>query len=242
MASRAFLGAASVTLLLIVWHLLSLMFDSPVLPAPLEVGKTLLATPIILEHTLASLGRVLSALALATAVALPLGTFLGRISWARRLFTPAVYLLYPLPKIALLPLLFLLLGVGEGSRVFLVWLVLFFQVLVAVRDAAAAVPEGYRRTITLLGGGRGGYLRYVLLPATLPSLLTALRIGSGTALAVLFFAETFFTNRGLGFFIVDSWMKASYVDMSAGILTIGILGFLIFVLLDAAQRVVSRWR
>jgi NitT/TauT family transport system permease protein len=86
------------------------------------------------------------------------------------------------------------------------------------------------------------FLRFVVLPAILPAVLTALRIGSGTALAVLFFAETFFTELGLGIFIVDGWMKASYADMLAGIVAIGLLGLLLFTVLDRAQRLLCRWQ
>jgi NitT/TauT family transport system permease protein len=237
-------GLSAPLLVLLLWALAARLFSTAVLPGPGPVLRRFLELlrPELLSHAGASLLRTALALALATLAALPLGVLLGRVRWAGELLTPTVYLLYPVPKIALLPLVFLLAGVGEAARILLVWLVLFFQVLVAVRDAAASVPPGYAASLTLLGGGRLDYLRFVLLPYILPSLLTSLRIGSGTALAVLFFAETFFTDRGLGFFIVDSWIKASYVDMSAGILAIGILGFLIFLLLDAAQRVVSRWK
>ncbi len=231
-------------LVLLLWAVAASALSNVVLPPPGAVLSRFgeLARPALLPHAGASLLRVLIALGAATVAALPLGILLGRVTWAKRLLTPTVYLLYPVPKIALLPLVFLLVGIGESARVGLLWLVLFFQVLVAVRDAASSVPGGYGTSLTLLGGGRLDYLRFVLLPYILPALLTALRIGSGTALAVLFFAETFFTDRGLGFFIVDSWMKASYVDMTAGILAIGILGFLLFALLDGAQRLFCEWK
>ena len=243
-SGRVLYAIWAVALLLGIWALLAAVLESVVLPGPgtvlLRFAELLL--PTLLPNAAASLARVLVALATATAVALPLGVALGRIRWAGRLFTPLVYLLYPVPKIALLPLVFLLFGVGELARVVLVWLVLFFQVLVAVRDASAGIPEGYRISLTLLGGRRLEFLRFVVLPAILPALLTALRIGSGTALAVLFFAETFFTELGLGIFIVDGWMKASYADMLAGIVAIGLLGLLLFTVLDRAQRLLCRWQ
>lgn len=242
--NRVAAGAAAPLALIGIWAALAAVLDTAVLPAPGTVAVRLieLAAPVLLAHAAASLARVLSALALATAVALPLGIAVGRIALIREGLTPLVYLLYPVPKIALLPLVFLFAGVGEAARVVLVWLVLFFQVLVAVRDAAARVPRAYDTAITALGGGAVARVRYVLLPAILPAVLTALRIGSGTALAVLFFAETFFTNRGLGFFIVDGWMKSAYVDMTAGIVAIGLLGLLLFSALDLAQRGLCRWQ
>jgi NitT/TauT family transport system permease protein len=242
--SQRLLPGVAPAAFLLLWWITSAVVGSFLLPPPQAVLQRILeiAGTALLPHLLASLGRVTVALTTATLTALPLGIALGRIGWVSRLFTPLVYILYPVPKIALLPLVFLLAGVGEGARVFLLWLVLFFQVLVAVRDSVVAIPDGYRRSLTLLGGRRRDQLRYVILPAILPALLTALRIGSATALAVLFFAETFFTNRGLGFFIVDSWMKASYTDMTAGIVAISLVGVLIFSLLDLLQRKLCAWK
>ncbi len=82
----------------------------------------------------------------------------------------------------------------------------------------------------------------MLWPSLLPALLAALRVGSGTALAVLFFAETFFTRYGLGGFLVDSWMRAAYVDLFAGIVGLGLLGLLLFAAIDLAERRFCRWR
>jgi NitT/TauT family transport system permease protein len=243
-ALRAILPAVAPLALIAIWWLTSTVVGSFLLPPPgavlgriLEIGGSTLA-----GHAVASVGRVVLALGAATLTAVPAGIALGRGGWVSRLATPLVYMLYPVPKIALLPLVFLLVGVGEGARVFVLWLVLFFQVLVAVRDSVAAIPSGYTRSLTLLGGRRRDHLRFVVVPAILPALLTALRIGSATAMAVLFFAETFFTDRGLGFFIVDSWMKAAYVDMLAGIVTISVVGFGIFAVLDGLQRRLCRWK
>jgi NitT/TauT family transport system permease protein len=243
-ARRAVVGLLAPVALVFLWAAVAAGASSALVPGPVATARRFaeLAGPVLAAHTAASLARVLAALAAATVSAVPLGILIGRIRAAREGLTPLVYLLYPVPKIALLPLVFVFIGVGEGARVVLVWLVLFFQVLVAVRDAAATVPQAYQTALTALGGGRAAHVRYVILPAILPALLTALRIGSGTSLAVLFFAETFFTNRGLGFFIVDNWMKSSYVDMTAGILAIGLLGLALFSVLDFAQRRLCRWQ
>jgi NitT/TauT family transport system permease protein len=195
----------------------------------------------LLLHAGASLARVLLALALAALVAVPLGIALGRSKRLDLLLSPAAYLLYPVPKIALLPILLLLFGTGDLTRVIVVFLVLFFQVLLAVRDGARSVSTIQLRSIDSLGGGRWDRFRFVIWPSVVPRLLTALRVGSGTALAVLFFAETFFTRFGLGFFIVDSWMKLSYLDMFAGILAISLLGFVLFSVIDLVERRVTRW-
>ena len=190
----------------------------------------------------ASAARVVAALLIATAVALPLGFLMGRVSRADRLLAPAAYLLYPVPKIALLPILLLLLGTGDLTRIVLVGLVLVFQILLAVRDGAREVDEHFLLSLDSLGATRLDRLRLCIWPVVLPRLLTAIRIGSATALAVLFFAETFFTRWGLGYFIMDSWMRLSYVDLYAGIVAMSLLGFVLFQAIDLVERRTSRWR
>ena len=194
------------------------------------------------KHSLASLARVLASLFAATAAAFPLGILLGRSRRITLIITPALYLLYPVPKIALLPIIMLLFGIGNLSKVIVVFLVLFFQILFAVRDKAAGIPDQHLASVRSLGGNRRDNLVHVILPAVLPGLLTGLRISSGTALAVLFFAETFFARYGLGKFILDSWMKVAYPDMFAGIIGLSLLGLLLFSVFDRLERRYCRWQ
>lgn len=227
-----------------VWFLLSAVAGYRVVPPPHEVLLVVidLFPRVLWKHLGASFLRVVAALLLSTAVALPLGLAMGRNVLFDRLLSPLAYLLYPVPKIALLPILLILLGAGDLTRVVLVAMVLFFQMLLAVRDGVRRIDDGYILSIDSLGADSWGRLRYLVWPAILPRLLTALRIGSGTALAVLFFAETFFTRYGLGFFIVDSWMKLAYPEMLAGIVMIAFLGLLLFSVIDRLERRFTRWQ
>jgi NitT/TauT family transport system permease protein len=235
------LGCLSI---LSLWWIISLAVPGGFLPSPLEViPRFILLLPRSLAvHAAASLGRIGAALGLALLTAVPAGAGIGRSRRLDRMFSPIAYLLYPVPKIALLPVIMLLFGLGNFSKILVVFLVLFFQVLVSTRDAARQVPEQYLVALRSLGGTRAQSARYVLLPALLPSVLSSLRIGTGTALAVLFFAETFGTTRGLGWFVIESWMRMSYVDMFAGILGLGIVGLGIFLCIDALHRRLCRWQ
>lgn len=247
--NRFFLRSAAgylsaITLLGIGWAATAWLLDNPVLPPPQAVlVRWMQLWPFVLwPHTNASLFRILSALGAAVCVALPTALVLHLLPQARWIGKPLLYLLYPIPKIALLPVILLLVGIGEPARVFLLWLVLFFQALVALYDGLNSVPAEYLLSLRSLGGRRRHVVRYVLIPAILPQLLSALRVGTATALAVLFFAETFFTSRGLGLFIVDSWMKAAYPDMLAGIVTMATVGIALFALIDLAQRLLCGWQ
>ena len=232
------------TWVIIPWYLLSWAIGVRVLPYPhlVAVRFALLAPRVLWMHAGASLIRVLAALAIASAVAVPIGLLMGRIRRIDRLLAPAAYLLYPVPKIALLPMLLLLLGTGDLTRITLVGLVLVFQLMLAVRDGARAVDAHYLVSLDSLGATKIDHLRYCIWPVVLPRLLTAMRIGTATALAVLFFAETFFTRYGLGYFIIDSWMRLAYLDMYAGIVAMSLLGFLMFIVIDRIERRVGRWR
>ncbi len=237
-------GILGVVALTALWWALSLVIAGGFLPSPIVVVPRLLflLPRGLLIHVAASLGRIGVALGVSIVTAVPAGLAIGRSKVLDRLFSPIAYLLYPVPKIALLPVIMLLFGLGNVSKVVIVFLVLFFQVLVATRDAAHQIPAQYLLSLRSLGGTRMQAARYVLLPALLPSLLSSLRIGTGTALAVLFFAETFGTSRGLGWFVMESWMRMSYVDMFAGILCLGVVGLGIFLAIDALYRRLCRWQ
>ena len=167
---------------------------------------------------------------------------MGRSRRLDRVFSPLAYLLYPVPKIALLPVVMLIFGLADASKVTIVFLVLFFQLLVAARDAARGIPEQYFLSLRSLGAGWIHAARFVTWPALLPQVLSAVRVGTGTSLAVLFFAETFGTRHGLGYLVMESWMRLAYPDMYAGVLALGLTGLAIFLAIDGLQRIACRWQ
>ena len=240
---RLFAATAGVAALLACWWILSVAVPQGFVPGPVVVIARMCALlgNGLAAHAGASLARIGVALAAALLAAVPAGIALGRSARWNAALAPVVYVLYPVPKIALLPVVMLLLGIGNGARIAIVALILFFQVLVSTRDAARKVPAPYLLSLRSLGAGRGHALRFVIMPAILPELLSSLRIGTGTALAVLFFSETFGTRRGLGYFVMESWMRLSYVDMFAGVLCLGLCGLLLFLGIDAVERRLCRW-
>ncbi len=243
MRARILPACLGFAVLLGMWWVLALAVPGGFIPAPdAVIGRFLARLPVLLLHAAASLGRVLVALAFALLTAVPAGVAIGRSPRADRFLSPVAYLLYPVPKIALLPVLMLLFGLGNLPKVLIVFLVLFFQVLVSMRDASRDVAIEYLVSLRSLGATRRQAVRYVFLPALLPALFSSLRVGVGTALAVLFFSETFGTSAGLGWFVMESWMRVSYVDMFAGILCLGLLGLGIFLGIDGLHRRLCRWQ
>jgi ABC-type nitrate/sulfonate/bicarbonate transport system permease component len=111
-----------------------------------------------------------------------------------------------------------------------------------VRDACLAVRPELVQSVRSLGAGRLDLLRHVYFPASLPSILTALRVSTGTAVAVLFLAETFATQAGLAYFItVEAWGRLAYADMYAGVLAMAMLGLSTYMLLDRLERRACEW-
>jgi ABC-type nitrate/sulfonate/bicarbonate transport system permease component len=230
--------------LLASWQLVSMIINQPVLPPPWEVLRALvLALPQELgRHFLVSAWRVVASIVVAVAFAVPVGLGLGLSPAASRLAAPIIYLLYPIPKIVFLPIILLLLGIGNVSKVFVIALILFFQMLVVVRDEAANLRPELIASVRSLGAGRRALFRYVYLPACLPAVLTSLRVGIGTAIAVLFFAESFATTSGLGYYIiVETWGRLDYAEMYAGVVAMSLLGLALYFVVDKLQQRMCPW-
>lgn len=229
--------------LLAVWEIVSLAVRSPLLPDPLSVIRAFLfSLPRSLGwHGLVSLWRILASMCLAIAIGVPLGLVLGQSRRWGRLGAPLVYITYPVPKIVLLPVILLFLGIGDVSKIFLITLILVYQVLVVVWDASRNVRPELIHSVKSLGASPVQLLRYVYFPACLPATLTALRLSTGTAVAVLYFVESFATRAGLGFYIMDSWQALNYREMYAGALAMALLGLAIYIGLDQIENRVCRW-
>lgn len=239
MRSRALELAAGVAMFLVLWQVGAWVVHRPILPPPgrvLPVFLTLLGGELGL-HLLASTARVLAATGIAVALAWPIGLGLGQAPAIDRFVAPLVAILHPIPKIVFLPVFYVLVGITDLSKVLLIALILFFQVLVLVRDQAARLRPELILSVRSLGAGRRALLRFVYLPASLPAVVTALRLSVGMAISVLFIAEQSLTEHGLGYFIVvRTYQVLRYPEMYAGILAMGLLGLLLSLLLDAAER------
>ena len=133
-------------LVLALWWVLAGALGSPALPTPLATLPVLAEEAgAIWPHFWVSFGRIMAAMAIGTALGAPLGLLLGRSKRADALFGPVLYILYPLPKVVLLPVLFVLLGLGGEAKVTLIAIAVFFQMMVTMRDAANVWPPSSRR-------------------------------------------------------------------------------------------------
>ncbi|MGH2625942.1 MAG: ABC transporter permease, partial [Anaerolineales bacterium] len=216
-----------------------------ILPDPWSVARTFLTElPGDLGADFAaSLWRVVASTALSVALAVPAGLVLGQSPRWDRLFAPVVYLLFPVPKVVLVPILLLFLGVGDLPKILVIFLILFFQILVLVRDQAAGLRAELVDSVRSLGAGRRALFRFVYLPASLPAILTGLRQSIGTAVAVLYVAELFATQRGLGYYIyLHGSTLFDYPKMYAGIVAMSLLGLGLYFIVDGLHRRLCPWQ
>lgn len=230
---------------LVIWQILAWLLDRPVFPPPTRVLPTFLDQigGSLGGHLLVSTGRVLAAILVSMVVAVPAGLGLGQIRTLNRFFAPLIYVVYPIPKIVFLPVILILFGSGDGSKVLLVGLILFFQMLVVVRDQAAQLRPELIASVRSMGAGRRALFCFVYLPACVPAVITALRVSIGTAIAVLFIAETYATSSGLGYYIVvESWGALRYPQMYAGVLAMSLLGLALYYAVDWLDRRLCPWR
>jgi ABC-type nitrate/sulfonate/bicarbonate transport system permease component len=236
--------ALAACLLLAAWEGFALLLDSMALPQPWVVALNLfykLGDGSLLDDLAISTFRALAGIILALATAVPLGLLIGAEKQIGKRLSPFIYLLYPIPHVVLLPLIIILFGIGNFSKIFLIAMIVFFQILVTTRDGAKSIHRNYFHSMQTLGASRLQIYYHLILPATLPKILTAMRISVGTSVAILFFAESFATTTGLGYIIMDSWGRADYVSLYTGILSMALLGFLLYLLLDRIEHHICRW-
>jgi ABC-type nitrate/sulfonate/bicarbonate transport system permease component len=235
-----YVGAVVVTLL--AWEIASLLLANPALPAPAAAfGQLFSQMPVLLPHFGYSTLRVVVSILIGLVLGAPLGLLLGRSPRADAVFGPLVFLNYPLPKVVFLPVLFVLLGIGNASIITLITLIVFFQILVTARDAARSIPSASVVSVRSLGANSWQVFTNVVVPAAMPEIFTALRISAGTAIAVLFFSETFAGSTGLGYYVFDAWGRVAYDEMFAGILAMALLGVALYEAIELIESRVCRW-
>lgn len=226
----------------LIWFVAALLIESNALPSPVQVYVNL---PGIFQaglgaHFLASFSRLCLGILISVVLGTTIGIFMGGNHRADALLNPLVYFTYPIPKLALLPVIMILFGLGDESKITLIVLITVFPVIVAVKDAVKNIDKELYNVLTSLGANRTQKMRNITLPAIMPELLTSIKISVGTTLSVLFFAENYGTQYGLGYFIQDAWMRIDYISMFGGITILSGLGFGLFVVLDKAAEYYNR--
>ncbi|GEM02352.1 NitT/TauT family transport system permease protein [Halolactibacillus halophilus] len=229
-------------MIIMIWYVLYLVIATRTIPAPLETFNYFFRHlhPLVI-HMGASLMRVVVAVVLAILIGLPVGIAIGRSKRLDKVLSPLLYIIYPIPKVAFLPVFMLLFGLGNVSKVILMLFIIVFQLMLSVRDGVKDIPPHYFTVIRSFSARRKYLYRYVVLPAILPRIFSSLRISIGISLATLFFAENYATTYGIGYFILSAWMKMNYVEMFSGIIALSLLGSVLFGVIDMLEKRLTPW-
>ena len=245
------LSLATLAVLLVIWwavaaaHWVSPLF----LPAPGQVLNKLLtiASPqgfmdaTLWQHLAASLGRIVVALLAATIIGIPVGIAMGLSPTVRGILDPLIELYRPVPPLAYLPLMVIWFGIGETSKILLIYLAIFAPVAMSTLAGVKSAQQVRIRAAQSLGANRAQVLWLVILPGALPEILTGLRIGLGVGWSTLVAAELIAATRGLGFMVQSAGEFLATDVVLAGIAVIAIIAFSLELGLRALQRRLTPW-
>lgn len=190
----------------------------------------------------ASLSRIAVGFSIGTALALPLGLWMGARPLAYQYLNPLFQLIRPIPPIAFIPLSILWFGLGNPPAFFLIALGAFFPVLLNTIAGVRSVEEVHLRAALNLGASQASLFRRVIFPAALPQILTGVRVGIGVAFIVVIVAEMIAVNSGLGYRILEAREFFWSDKIIAGMITIGSLGLAIDSGMALLNRRLLRWQ
>jgi NitT/TauT family transport system permease protein len=233
--------------LLVVWEALTRTGWVPelFLPSPLGVlatGWEMLRSGDLLVHVAASLGRILLGFGLGALGGVGVGLAVGVFSLADAIGTPLIAATFPIPKIALLPLLILWLGIGEPSKVAVIALGVFFPMTINTYAGVRHADPLLLRAAVSFGAGRWSLIRKVMLPSALPMIFAGLKLGAGTSLLLLVAAEMIAASSGIGFLILHAQNLMETTTLMVGIVLLSLLGLASHWLFARLERLAIPWK
>jgi len=238
------------TIVVLWWWVAAEQWISPLfLPPPGQVLSKLISIAgpqgfmdaTLWQHLAASLLRILTALAAAVLIGIPVGIAMGLSPTVRGILDPLIELYRPVPPLAYLPLMVIWFGIGELSKVLLIYLALFAPLLIATAAGVRRVDRSRVQAVRCLGASRWQVVRYVILPSALPEVLTGLRIALGVGWSTLVAAELIAANRGLGFMVQSAAQFLATDVVVVGILLIAAIALAFELGLRWVQRRFAAW-
>ncbi len=245
------LSVGSIAILLFIWWLTTAMgWVKPLfVPSPgaivqkfIDVWQNGFTNTSFLEHIAVSTARVFGAFVLACAVGIPLGIAMGMSPFVRGVFDPPIEFYRPIPPLAYLPLMIIWFGIGETSKVLLIFLSVFAPVALGARSGVKSAAIEQIHAAYSFGASRWQVMRHVILPSALPEILTAMRIGIGFGWTTLVAAEMVAATKGLGYMVLSAsqFLQTSTVIM--GIIVIAAIAYAFDLLMRFVERKVVPWK
>lgn len=242
---RVFMVVSPVSLL-VLWEILSRagvldvrIFSRPSLVAALIWN--LILDGSLEKHTSATLLRLLVGMVVGVVPGLFLGLTMGLFRVPRAIVNPLISATYALPRIALFPLVLLVVGLNETSNVVMIALGPFFVMTISAMAAVLNVDPAYLRVARSFNVSTAVMYTRVVLPAAMPIILSGLKLALGLGLLGVVSVEFLLANEGLGYMIWHSWQVLSLGESMAGLLVAGVLGYGMFLALDRLERALIPW-
>ncbi|MFT4020683.1 MAG: ABC transporter permease [Acinetobacter sp.] len=244
------ISVVSLVVVLIVWQTACSLnaVSAILLPSPLQIIETFIDlfktgyrdVPFY-QHILVSTARALFAFFVAILVGVPLGLVMGQSSVLNAMIDPFIQFLRPIPKIALIPLVVVWLGIGEESKFFLIFIATFLSVVVGASAATQHIPHGFIQAAQTMGLNRTQTLFKVILPSALPEIFTTIRLSIGIGWTSLIAAEMVAATSGLGWMIINAGTYLRTDVVIVGIILLGFIGYFLDWLLMKAQQKWVPW-
>ncbi|HEY9824570.1 MAG TPA: ABC transporter permease [Stenomitos sp.] len=231
---------------LIIWSIISYAGLVPplFLPTPaavLQAGIDMFQSGDLIDDTLTSCGRVAGGFLLAAVIGVPMGIAMGTFTSMENLFTPLVGTVRYMPVTGFVPLIVIWVGLGEESKVLIIFLGVVLYNAIMVADAVKFIPNEMINVAYTLGASRWEVLSKVIIPATFPSILDTLRVNISGAWTYLVIAELVAAQNGLGFRIVQAQRFLQTDKVLFCIATIGVIGLVIDYSLKGVSRALTPW-
>ncbi|ERJ13109.1 ABC transporter permease [Haloplasma contractile] len=230
----------SLFITILLWYAFAVIYRE-IIPFPHDVITQFIRLyPGELQvHIVASLKRIIIGLGISIILGVHIGLLIGLSKKSETLLLPLVYGLYPVPKAALLPVLIIILGIGDLTKIVLIIVIVIFPIIISVKDAVRAIPEEVFYVSRSVSLSRVQLYKDVIIPAILPSLFTTIRIGIGIAIAVLYLSENFATFYGVGYYITLNMTNP--VKLFAGIFSLSLIGLILFKGIELLEKQLCKW-
>jgi ABC-type nitrate/sulfonate/bicarbonate transport system permease component len=242
-ASERLMGIVAPVGVFVLWELLAdtHLIDTRFFPAPSSIVGTfgtLIQNGQLLSNTGISLERLFLGFLLGAIPALAIGLAMGLYRPVRALVEPLVLGTYPIPKSAILPLILLIFGLGEPSKIVMVAIGVFYPVVINTVSGVLQIPRIYMDVGQNFGANRWKMFTTIALPGALPFIMTGIKLGAGMGLILIAIAEMIGAQSGLGYMIWNAWQILSVNTMYVGLIMIALLGFVLTLILNEIERMV----
>jgi ABC-type nitrate/sulfonate/bicarbonate transport system permease component len=240
-------GVATLIGLVALWQLGDSLGLIPTLflPAPANIAVALYRLTIsgeLWQHLSASLARLTIGWIVGTGCGIALGLAVGLSSLLRSPGMAVVSALFPIPKIALVPLFIIWFGIGEGSKIATLAFGVFFPTVIATAGSVDNVPRALIRMAQSFGLSHAAVVRKIVLPAALPTILNSFRVTTSIAIVLLVAAEMIGAERGIGAFVLSAGNLYDTDNLLAGIVVLSLLGLAVSWLIGRAEKLLLAWR